>query len=110
MNEIEARKARAVALLSAWLQEEGPIFDLLTEIREGVEHVLHCDGKDRSCVGTTDDCGKHGEPCDYCHPGDCQECELYRKGYSSKWGSCGPLLGLIDEMRTRLERREEMAS
>jgi hypothetical protein len=109
VNEIEARKARAVALLSAWLREEDSITDLLDGIREGVEHVLDCDGKDRSCAATTDDC-TGDEKCVHCPPGDCQECELYRQGYSSKWSGYRPLLGLIDEMRTRLERREDGAA
>lgn len=107
MSEIETRKARAVALLSAWLRDEQPIFDLLAEIREGVEHILDCDGRDYSCAGTTDDCGKYGEPCAHCPPGECEDCELYRKGYSTNWSAYRPLLGLLDEMRTRLERREE---
>lgn len=39
MNEIEARKARAVALLSAWLQDEDPIFGLhlLDELKMRLE-------------------------------------------------------------------------
>lgn len=109
MNEIEARKARAVALLSAWLQDEDPVFDLLDGIQEGIEHVIDCDGLNHECAGTTDEC-EYAEKCEHCPPGECDECELYRKGYSSKWSGYRPLLGIIEELRTRLVRREEVAS
>lgn len=109
MNEIEARKARAVALLSAWLQDESPVFDLLTEIREAVEHVIDCDGKDHSCAGTTDDC-EYDEKCEHCPPGDCDDCQSYRTGTGPGFWATRPLLELLDELTLRLERREEMAS
>lgn len=109
MNEIEARKARAVALLSAWLHEGDPIADLLDEIREAVAHVLDCDGKDHSCAFAGDDC-TGDEKCEHCPPGECEDCQSYRTGTGPGLWATRPTLELLDELSLRLERREEMAS
>ena len=105
-TEIEARKARAVALLTEWLRDDDPIFDLLDEIREAVVHVIDCDGKDRSCGYTTDDC-TGDEKCEHCPPGECGDCESYKNGNGVNIWRTRPTLELINELSMRLKRREE---
>lgn len=109
MNEIEARKARAVALLSAWLHEGDPTPGLVAEIREAVAHLIECNGW--QCIRWEH---KHREDRpvtekDKC-AAPCADCEAHREGWQGSVYSQRPVLDLLDELATRLERREEMAS
>ena len=108
MSEIEARKARAVALLTEWLREEDPLMDLVDSIHEAAEHLSTCNGQDRTCAGVTDECGDSDpQDCAHCAT-DCEDCAHYRLGYQPHmtWGT-RPLRELVEELRERLERREE---
>lgn len=97
MNEIEARKARAVALLSAWLREDSPVFGLLDEIRYAVEHMTECAATDPT-AGV-----------DEYEWTECLDCKAYREGTPGLLGT-RPTLDLLTELGNRLERREEDAA
>ncbi|HET6915517.1 MAG TPA: hypothetical protein VFH56_05450 [Acidimicrobiales bacterium] len=83
--------------LDTYLREcrQRDYFDALDELRDAVEHVTECDGKDRTCIDMADTC-TGGDDCKTCET-DCQDCAYYRKGhaYGGKvWTR--PMLELVD--------------
>lgn len=106
VTEIEARKARAVALLTEWLRDDDPIFGLLDEIREAVRHLTDCNG-----IQCMDWQHKHGDAANVSPDSDCAGpcggCDAYKNGNGVNIWRTRPTLELIDELSARLERREE---
>ncbi len=102
---MSTRAQWATDRLSAWLQESetGAALYLLEQIKEAVEHWTECDGMDRSCAGTTDEC-EWAERCEHCTT-PCQECQNYRAGYGTGTWATRRTLDVVTDLERLLEAR-----